>query len=150
MVTSRNAFKRCWYNSSNVQVETPLACSAIPDFLIPKSEGEYKEANIGCNRQRRKNDHDISAGAKPFTIQAIFSNLREKLSISLLPAEETYEENAGPVDSKQCTDTVELGCEYFQNNKSERKLRECRPDICSFKCALCCSNFDKFLVRENN
>lgn len=75
----------------------------------------------------------------------ILPYFREELSISLRAAEKSDDENTRTVYRKQSPDTVELGGENLEYNKSEGELRKSGSDISPLKGALSRAHLDHFI-----
>lgn len=75
----------------------------------------------------------------------ILPYFREELSVSLRAAEQSDDENSRTVYREQSPDTVELGGENLEYNKSERELRKSGSDIGPLKGALGRAHLDHFI-----
>lgn len=112
-------------------------------------QGQTDQAHVCCDTQRSQNDHSISTCPELVTMNAVISQLRKELSVSLGAAEEPNNEDTGPVDGEQRTDTVELGGEDFEHNEGKGELGEGSPDVGAFECPLGSAHLDDLIRREH-
>lgn len=75
----------------------------------------------------------------------ILPYFREELSVSLRTAEKSDNENTRTVYRKQSPNTVELGGENLEYDKSEGELRKSGSDIGPLKGALGRAHLDHFI-----
>jgi hypothetical protein len=113
--------------------------------LVAQVKCQADQTHVGGDAQRRQNENCIAAGAELMTVNPIFPKFSKELAISLGATEESDDENAGTVDCKQGTNTVELGGEDLEHNKSERELGESCPDVSSFEGTLGSTHFDNLI-----
>lgn len=71
-------------------------------------------------------------------------------TLTLLPPEQTSEEDTDSVDGKQSPNRVELCREDLEHYQRKRKLPDCRANIGAFKRALCCPNFNQLIARQHH
>lgn len=108
-------------------------------------QGQADQARVCRNTQCRQDHHSISTGSEFVTMDTIFSEFGEKLSISLRAAEQPNDEDSATVDSKERTNTVELGGEDLEHDEGEGELGEGRADVGTFKGPLSSADLDDFI-----
>ena len=84
------------------------------------------------------------------SMHPVLAHLGEELSIALLAAEETNNQNPGPVDGEQSTGAVEFACEDLQHDQGEGELRQRRAHIGSLEGPLGRSHLDDFVRRQGH
>jgi hypothetical protein len=83
------------------------------------------------------------------TVDPIFPEFSKELSIPLRATEESDKENAGAIDGKQGTDTVELGGEDLEDNQRKGELGESCPNISPFEGTLGSADLDNLVGSED-
>jgi hypothetical protein len=90
--------------------------------LPSQSQCQNQQTDVAQHTQRRQNNHDIPTRPKPLPPQPILPDFRKELSIPLHSPERTYPQHTSPIDCKQSSNTIELGCKDLENYQSEAEL----------------------------
>jgi len=117
-----------------------------PSESIPQLQCQPQETPISSHRQSRQHDNNIPTRPELALVESIVANLGEELLVALLSPEETDEQDAGAVDSKECPDAVEFRSKDFEDDEREGKLAQRGADVGAFECSLGGSDFNKFLL----
>lgn len=71
-------------------------------------------------------------------------------TLTLLPPEQTSEEDTNSVDCKQSTNRIELGGEDLEHYQCKRELADCGANIGALKGALCCPDLNQLIARQHH
>jgi len=71
-------------------------------------------------------------------------------TLTLLPPEQTSEEDTSSIDGKQSANRIKLGREDLEHYQCKREQADCRANICAFKSALCCPNLYQLIARKHH